>query len=130
MPSRASATTSAGSLMNFFMALPFGRPGRGAALKPSVASESVGHHPFVGEGGDSLRFASRGWQMTGVDISQTALARASAAARNAGLVIDFQRHDLAVTFPEGSYDLVSAQFLQSPIEFPRAAVLQSAAGAV
>jgi SAM-dependent methyltransferase len=83
-----------------------------------------------GEGGDSLWLAAQGWRVTGVDISQTALDRASAAARAAGLVVEFQRHDLAATFPEGSYDLVSAQFLQSPIEFPRAAVLQSAARAV
>ena len=83
-----------------------------------------------GEGGDAVWLASKGWRVTGVDISQTALDRASAAANGLDLAIDFQRHDLAVAFPEGSYDLVSAQFLQTPLEFPRAAVLQSAARAV
>jgi hypothetical protein len=36
--------------MNFFMALPFGRAGCIAALKPSAASESVDQDPSVGEG--------------------------------------------------------------------------------
>jgi SAM-dependent methyltransferase len=83
-----------------------------------------------GEGGDAVWLASKGWQVTAVDISQTALDRAATAANDAGLVIDFQRHDLAVSFPQGSYDLVSAQFLQTPLEFPRTQVLQSAARAV
>jgi SAM-dependent methyltransferase len=83
-----------------------------------------------GEGGDSVWLAAKGWQVTGVDISQTALDRAAAAAAGRGLTVAFQRHDLAVTFPPGSYDLVSAQFLQTPLEFPRTEVLQSAARAV
>lgn len=83
-----------------------------------------------GEGGDAVWLAARGWRVTAVDISQTALDRAAAAARAAGLTIDLQRYDLAVSFPQGSYDLVSAQFLQTPLEFPRTEVLQSAARAV
>nr|MDT0666614.1 hypothetical protein [Micromonospora sp. DSM 115978] len=34
------------------------------------------------------------------------------------------------TFPEGSFDLVSAQFLHSMVEFPRDDVLRTASGAV
>jgi SAM-dependent methyltransferase len=83
-----------------------------------------------GEGGDSLWLAAQGWRVTGVDIAQTALDRASAAAQAAGLTIELQRHDLALDFPTGTFDLVSAQFLQSPIDFPRASVLQAAARAV
>ena len=38
----------------------------------------------------------------------------------------FERHDLASTFPEGRFDLVSALFLHSPVEFPRTRVLRAA----
>ncbi len=85
-----------------------------------------------GEGGDAIWLAGRGWRVTAVDVSATALSRASAQAATAGVEarIDFQRHDLAKTFPDGAFDLVSAQYLQSPVEFPRDLVLQTAARAV
>lgn len=85
-----------------------------------------------GEGGDAIWLAGRGWRVTAVDVSATALDRASAEAVAAGVGdrIDFQRHDLAHTFPAGAFDLVSAQYLHSPIEFPRAQVLQKASSAV
>ncbi|TDC40990.1 methyltransferase domain-containing protein [Micromonospora sp. KC213] len=85
-----------------------------------------------GEGADAIWLARQGWRVTAVDVSRTALDRAAAEAAAAGVVdrIDFRRHDLARTFPTGSYDLVSAQFLQSMIEFPRAEVLRAAARAV
>lgn len=41
-----------------------------------------------------------------------------------------ERHDLAFTFPAGRFDLVSAQYLHTPVDFPRARVLQTAARAV
>lgn len=85
-----------------------------------------------GEGGDAIWLARRGWQVRSVDVSATALDRAAADAATAGVAdrIDFQRHDLAVAFPTGAFDLVSAQYLHSPIEFPRIRVLRQAAGAV
>ena len=85
-----------------------------------------------GEGGDAIWLAGRGWRVTAVDVSATALDRASDEATAAGVAdgIDFQRHDLADSFPDGSFDLVSAQYLQSPIEFPRERVLRRAASAV
>ncbi|WP_328344170.1 FAD-dependent oxidoreductase [Micromonospora sp. NBC_00421] len=85
-----------------------------------------------GEGGDAVWLARQGWRVTAVDVSGTALARSAAAVTAAGVaaLVDFQRHDLARTFPAGVFDLVSAQFLQSPLEFPRAEVLRSAARAV
>lgn len=85
-----------------------------------------------GEGGDAIWLASRGWTVTAVDLSPTALDRAAADADAAGVTdrVDFQQHDLALSFPSGAYDLVSAQYLHSPIEFPRVRVLQEAAGAV
>jgi len=85
-----------------------------------------------GEGGDAIWLARQGWRVTAVDVSDTALDRAAADAATAGVTdrIDFRRHDLALTFPPGAFDLVSAQYLHSPIEFPRARVLQEAASAV
>ncbi|MGW7431507.1 class I SAM-dependent methyltransferase [Streptomyces sp. NPDC054861] len=85
-----------------------------------------------GEGGDVLWLASRGWRVTGVDISATALERAAAHAAEAGCadLTAFERHDLGVTFPEGGFDLVSAQFLQSPVPLDQDGVLRSAAAAV
>ncbi|HET7480070.1 MAG TPA: class I SAM-dependent methyltransferase [Rubrobacteraceae bacterium] len=85
-----------------------------------------------GEGGDAIWLARQGWRVTAVDVSATALVRAAADAATAGVAdrIDFQQHDLARTFPGGAFDLVSAQYLHSPIEFPRARVLRAAASAV
>jgi SAM-dependent methyltransferase len=85
-----------------------------------------------GEGGDAIWLARQGWRVTAVDVSFTALERAMAQAAEDGVAdrISFQRHDLASTFPAGDFDLVSAQYLHSPIEFPRERVLQSAVGAV
>jgi len=85
-----------------------------------------------GEGGDSVWFASRGWTVTGVDISPTALERSAALATRDGVAarIKWERHDLAESFPDGSFDLVSALFLHSPLDFPRDAVLRRAADAV
>lgn len=85
-----------------------------------------------GEGGDAIWLARQGWYVTAVDVSATALDRAAQDAARAGVAdrIGFQRHDLALTFPSGAFDLVSAQYLHSPIEFPRERVLREAAGAV
>ncbi|CAA9456300.1 MAG: Thioredoxin reductase [uncultured Rubrobacteraceae bacterium] len=85
-----------------------------------------------GEGGDTIWLARQGWRVTAVDVSATALDRAAADAATAGVAdrIDFRQHDLAATFPIGAFDLVSAQYLHSPIEFPRVHVLQEAASAV
>lgn len=85
-----------------------------------------------GEGADALWLAEHGWRVTAVDISQTALDRAAAdaASRNLAHNIDFQRHDLTETFPDGTFELVSAQFLHSMVPMDRAGVLRRAADAV
>jgi len=85
-----------------------------------------------GEGADAMWLAEHGWQVTAVDISQTALDRAAAdaAARNVADRIDFQRHDLAESFPAGVFELVSAQFLHSTVPLDRARLLRRAADAV
>ncbi|WP_308042292.1 FAD-dependent oxidoreductase [Streptomyces sp. 8L] len=85
-----------------------------------------------GEGGDAVWLAGRGWDVTAVDISRVALGRAErhAAQAGAGDRIDWQWHDLSATFPEGEFDLVSAQFLHSEGELPREDILRRAAAAV
>lgn len=85
-----------------------------------------------GEGGDALWLASRGWSVTAVDISPTALERGRAAADSAGFGerISWVEADLATWIPDGEFDLVSAHFLHSPVELPREAILRRAASAV
>ena len=83
-----------------------------------------------GEGGDALWLAERGWQVTAVDISTTALDRARAEAQRRGVQVDWQEVDLAVGLPDGPYDLVSAMFFQSPVALPRVEVLRAAAAQV
>jgi SAM-dependent methyltransferase len=85
-----------------------------------------------GEGADAMWLAERGWRVTAVDVSQTALDRAAAdaAARNLLDRIDFQRHDLSESFPDGAFDLVSAQFLHSTVPLDRTRLLRRAAEAV
>src|SRR5689334_23917491 len=51
-----------------------------------------------GEGADAIWLAQRGWQVTGVDISPTAIARAQRAAEGAAIPsgrIRWHAHDLA-----------------------------------
>jgi len=72
-----------------------------------------------GEGADAVWLAARGWQVTAVDISTTALERgaAHAAAAGDGIAerITWTQADLRETPPEsGRYDLVSAQFMHLP----------------
>jgi len=103
-----------------------------------LVSETAGLAPTsaldlgCGEGGDALWLAEHGWQVTGVDVSSTALERAAREAERRGLAgsIDWQQHDLRQSFPEGSFDLVSAFFFHSPVEIPREDVLRRAAAAV
>lgn len=87
-----------------------------------------------GEGGDAVWLARRGWAVTAVDVSPTALGRLTAQAGAEGVAdhIDAVHIDLATAFPdvpEGGWDLVSAQFFQSTLALPRTAVLRRGASA-
>ncbi|MFA7763551.1 class I SAM-dependent methyltransferase [Streptomyces sp. NRRL S-448] len=85
-----------------------------------------------GEGADAVWLARRGWTVTGTDISGVALGRAAEHAAEAGVTdrVSFARHDLTESFPQGEFDLVSACFLHNYGDFPRDAVLRTAAAAV
>jgi SAM-dependent methyltransferase len=85
-----------------------------------------------GEGGDAVWLALRGWQVTAVDVSRTALERTGRHAAEAGVAdrVRTERHELGRSFPDGTYDLVSAAFLHSPVELPREDVMRQAGAAV
>src|SRR5205814_628062 len=92
---------------------------------PQLVAEATGLTPGraldvgCGEGADAVWLAQRGWTVTAVDISTTALERAAAHAADAGSQvaerITWTHADLRDHRPtEGAFDLVSAQFMHLP----------------
>ena len=96
-----------------------------------------------GEGGDAVWLAQQGWSVTGIDISPSAIARATAAADALGLTgepaepaepaaaseparVRFQVGDLEGLADAAAYDLVYACFLQSPVALSREQILRRA----
>ncbi|PZG09413.1 SAM-dependent methyltransferase [Micromonospora craterilacus] len=87
-----------------------------------------------GEGADAVWLAERGWTVSAVDISATALARAADHAKAAGGQVaervEWTHADLLRWSPaEGAYDLVSAQFMHLPPQ-PRRELFARLADAV
>ena len=103
-----------------------------AALVAEVADLTPGRALDLGcgEGADAVWLSRQGWKVTAADISTVALQRAAEHAADAGVTVDWQHHDLEKTFPDGEYDLVSAQFLHFWEEFEREAILRRAAARV
>lgn len=103
-----------------------------AVLVQEVADLSPGTALDVGcgEGADAIWLAARGWDVTGTDVAQIALDRAARAAAEASVDVRWARHDLVGDFPAGTFDLVTAHFLHSPVEIPYGQILQAAARAV
>jgi SAM-dependent methyltransferase len=103
-------------------------------LAEIVSQLSPGHALDLGcgEGADACWLAEHGWTVVAVDISDTALQRATVAAEERGLAdrIEFAQHNLSDSFPDGTFDLISAQFLHSMIPFDRPRLLKRAARAV
>ncbi|MBX7455422.1 class I SAM-dependent methyltransferase [Mycolicibacterium sp. 3033] len=85
-----------------------------------------------GEGADVLWLAEHDWQVLGVDISETALGRAGEEAARRGIAdrTAFEQMNLSDEFPVGSFDLISAQFLQSWTRLDRDRIFAAAARAV
>jgi SAM-dependent methyltransferase len=109
-----------------------GRPN--AALVREVAGLEPGRALDLGcgEGGDAIWLAQGGWSVIAVDIAPSALSLGARNAEAAGVAsgIRWTQADLAAWLPEGSFDLISAQFLASPVELPWEEVLRRAASAV
>ncbi|MBX2829682.1 MAG: class I SAM-dependent methyltransferase [Rhodospirillales bacterium] len=82
-----------------------------------------------GKGDDAVWLVKQGWNVTAIDLSETALeyARANAARNGVADKITFAAHDLMASFPDGQFDLITAQFLESPVVFERDAILNTAA---
>ncbi len=95
-------------------------------LAPGAALE-VG----CGEGADAVWLAERGWRVTALDVSETAVRRGAEAARARGLEeerIRFVAADGVDALPEGGFDLVASSFLHSwEPDFPRIALLRASA---
>lgn len=92
-----------------------------------------------GEGGDVLWLAERGWDASGIDLSHTAVDRATQVAADRGLDnAHFIAADLGewadspATIDGGAdpFDLVSASFFQSPVALRRTQILRAAAARV
>jgi SAM-dependent methyltransferase len=80
-------------------------------LRPGVALDAG-----CGHGSDALWLAARGWRVTGVDFSATALAHARSTAEAAGADvaerIEWVEADLATWTPEaGRYDAVACLYV-------------------
>lgn len=105
-------------------------------VNPTLASAVDGLTPGTaldlgcGEGADVIWLARHGWRAHGLDISRTAIARARAAAADAGAEAAFDVADLATWQPDGAYDLITASFFHSPVDLPRTDVLMRASTAV
>ncbi|MDH6182604.1 SAM-dependent methyltransferase [Microbacteriaceae bacterium SG_E_30_P1] len=102
-----------------------------AALEREVADVAPGTALDLGsgEGGDALWLARRGWRVTAVDISPSAIAIGQ-AEQDAADDITWVAADLAEWVPPQQYDLVTASFLHSTVELPRERILRRAAQAV
>lgn len=82
-----------------------------AADLPPGAALDVGS----GEGADAIWLASRGWKVTGVDLSQAALDHAARHATEAGVDVAWRQADVMSWDPAPEqYDLVSAQYVHLP----------------
>jgi len=96
-----------------------------AALAPGRALDLA-----CGEGRNAIWLAEQGWDVTAVDYSQVALAKAREIAARRGVAPVFVAADLVEYHPtEGAFDLVAMLYLQIPAAELRV-VLQRAAAAV
>jgi SAM-dependent methyltransferase len=90
-----------------------------AALTPARALDLA-----CGEGRNSIFLAQRGWDVTGVDFSGEAIAKARrlALALQPPLAIDWRRADATEFDEPTSYDLAMLVYLQLPAPQRRAAI--------
>ena len=68
-----------------------------------------------GEGRNAVWLAERGWDVTGVDFSEVALAKAAELARARGVAVEWVAADVLEHEPRpGAFDLVAVLYLQLP----------------
>ncbi len=94
-----------------------------AGLRPGTALDLA-----CGEGRNTVWLAGRGWEVTGVDFSATALAKARRLAKRAGVTARWEHLDVLDRRPGRTYDLVVLAYLQLPAD-QRRRVLDTAARA-
>ena len=109
-----------------------GKPNAALVREISMLAPGTAIDLGCGEGADAIWLASRGWRVTGVDLSAVALGRAAGHAARAGVAdrVTWLHRDLAAWEPDGQYGLVAAMFLHSPVELPREHILLAATRAV
>lgn len=105
--------------------------GRVNATVAAVAADLVPGRAVdlgCGEGGDVVWLAGRGWTVTGVDISGTAIGRGQLAAERAGVAaeVSWVVADLETWSGIGPVDLVAASFLHSTVHLDRTTILNRA----
>lgn len=98
-----------------------------------VVEELAGESPGraldlgTGEGRNAIWLAEQGWQVTGVDFSGVALAKAAKIAEDRGVTVQWVEADLRTYQPDpGAYDLVLIAYIHLP-EPQFAALLRAAA---
>ena len=106
------------------------------AVKPNrfLVGEAEGLEPgraldlACGEGQNAIWLASLGWDVTGVDFSEVAIARARSRAERDGISADFICADLLSYEPEpGAFDLVLLLYLHVPADERRTVLAKAAA---
>jgi SAM-dependent methyltransferase len=81
-----------------------------------------------GEGRNAIWLAERGWQVTGVDFSAVALAKARRLATSRGVKVEWIEADLrGYAPPVASFDLVVILYLHLTAEYRRTVVKRAAA---
>lgn len=104
-----------------------------AALVAEVGALAPGRALDVGcgEGADALWLASRGWDVTALDVSSVALARAAGQAAQRSVEVNWLHSGLVeADLPAGGFDLVSAQYpalLRTPDNAAERALLNAVA---
>jgi SAM-dependent methyltransferase len=90
-----------------------GRPNQQLVDEVSGLAPGTAVDVGCGEGADAVWLASRGWTVTGVDISRVALERAAEHTRAAGVAdrATWLHLDATADPLPGTYDLVSAHFV-------------------
>lgn len=88
-----------------------GRPNPALVAEVSAMPTGRALDLGCGEGADAIWLASRGWQVTGIDISGVALDRAREAAEQADVTVQWVKGDFVEDPPErGAYDLVTTHY--------------------